>query len=200
MLVKLLAALTFYGTVRLGKQAVRFSGMKIFGLAGWSGSGKTTLVTRLLPRLIQNGVTVSTIKHAHHTFDIDKPGKDSYEHRNAGATEVLITAANRWALMHENRGKGEPRLQDLIARMSPVDLLLVEGFKSEAYDKMEIHRPSLGKPLLSTRDASVVAVATDRPDALRLPIPVLDLDDVTAIADFILAHCALRKVPSDGTA
>lgn len=174
--------------------------MKIFGLAGWSGSGKTTLVTRLLPQFIESGVTVSTMKHAHHNFDIDKPGKDSYEHRTAGATEVLVTAANRWALMHENRGAGEPDLPDLISRMTPVDLLLVEGFKSESYDKIEIHRPSLGKPLLAAENPSIVAVATDRPGALDLHIPVLDLDDTTTIAKFIIAHCALERVPGNGTA
>jgi molybdopterin-guanine dinucleotide biosynthesis protein B len=175
-------------------------GMKIFGLAGWSGSGKTTLVTRLLPRLIDCGITVSTMKHAHHNFDIDKPGKDSYEHRIAGATEVLVTAANRWALMHENRGAGEPNLQSLIARMAPVDLLLVEGFKSEAYDKMEVHRPSLGKPLLSTGNPSIIAVATDQPDALRLDIPVLDLDDVARIAAFVMNHCGLEGNSVHGAA
>lgn len=174
--------------------------MKIFGLAGWSGSGKTTLVTRLLPRLIERGVTVSTIKHAHHMFDIDKPGKDSYEHRTAGATEVLVTAANRWALMHENRGAGEPDLQSLVARMMPVDLLLVEGFKAQSYAKMEVHRPSLGRPLIAAADPSVVAVATDQPDALNLDIPVLDLDDIPAIADFIVGHCELKRVSDDGAA
>jgi len=166
--------------------------MKIFGIAGWSGSGKTTLVTRLLPWLIRSGVTVSTMKHAHHNFDIDKPGKDSYEHRVAGATEVLVTAANRWALMHENRGAGEPELPSLIARMTPVDLLLVEGFKSEAYDKLEVHRPSLGKGLLAPRDPSIVAVATDRPETLRLEVPVLDLDDIAGVAAFVMEHCGLE--------
>lgn len=174
--------------------------MKIFGLAGWSGSGKTTLVTRLLPRLIESGVAVSTMKHAHHNFDIDKPGKDSYEHRVAGATEVLVTAANRWALMHENRGADEPDLQDLIARMTPVDLLLVEGFKSEAYDKIEVHRPSVGKSLLAAKNPSIVAVATDEPGSLNLHIPVLDLDDIAAIARFIVEHCELERVPTNGAA
>ncbi len=174
--------------------------MKIFGLAGWSGSGKTTLVTQLLPRLIESGITVSTMKHAHHTFDIDKPGKDSYEHRVAGATEVLITAANRWALMHENRGAGEPALQDLIARMAPVDLLLVEGFKAESYDKIEVHRPSLGKPLLAAENPSIVAIATDAPGQLDTRLPVLDLDDADAIAGFIIDHCALGKVIGHGAA
>jgi molybdopterin-guanine dinucleotide biosynthesis protein B len=174
--------------------------MKIFGLAGWSGSGKTTLVTRLLPRLIESGITVSTMKHAHHTFDIDKPGKDSYEHRMAGATEVLITAANRWALMHENRGAGAPPLESLIARMAPVDLLLVEGFKAESYDKIEVHRPSLGKPLLADKNPSIVAVATDAPDGLTTRLPVLALDNADAIAGFIIDRCALRKVSGHGAA
>ena len=118
--------------------------MRIFGLAGWSGSGKTTLVTGLLPALTGQGHTVSTMKHAHHNFDIDKPGKDSYRHRTAGATEVLVTSTNRWALLHENRGAPEPSLEQLVQRMTPVDLLLVEGFKAHAHDKLEIHRPSVG--------------------------------------------------------
>ena len=117
--------------------------MKIFGLAGWSGSGKTTLVKRLLPELILRGYSVSTVKHAHHNFDIDKPGKDSYEHRRAGATEVMVGSANRWALMHENCSGLEPSLEELVARMSSVDILLVEGFKRERHAKLEIHRPSV---------------------------------------------------------
>ena len=118
--------------------------MKIFGLAGWSGSGKTTLVQQLLPVFVARGVTVSTMKHAHHAFDVDKPGKDSYVHREAGATEVLVTSSKRWALMHENRNEPEPDMADLINHMTPVDLLLVEGFKAHAHDKLEIHRPSVG--------------------------------------------------------
>ena len=173
--------------------------MKIFGLAGWSGSGKTTLVKRLLPELIGRGYSVSTVKHAHHNFDIDKPGKDSYEHRRAGATEVMVGSANRWALMHENRGGPEPSLDALVARMSPVDLLLVEGFKRDSHPKMEIHRPSVGKDLLCVDDSYIVAVASDE----RLPqvrVPVLDLDDVPTIADFILVHVELMRSVSHGAA
>ena len=162
----------------------------IFGIAGWSGSGKTTLVTRLVPELTGRGLAVSTVKHAHHSFDIDQPGKDSYEHRAAGATEVLVSSESRWALMHEHRGAPEPTLEDLAARMAPVDLLLVEGFKSETYDKLEVHRPALGKKLLAPDDARIVAVACD--GALGdLSLPVFDLDDVAAIADFIVAKCGL---------
>lgn len=167
--------------------------MKVFGLAGWSGSGKTTLMVKLLPELTGRGLTVSTMKHAHHNFDVDTPGKDSYEHRRAGATEVLVTSANRWALMHELRGAPEPDMDALIAHMSPVDLLLIEGFKHYSHDKMLIHRADNRKGLpIAPDDPTVVAVATDSdlPDAGEKP--VLDLDDVPAIADFIVAHCGLE--------
>jgi len=164
--------------------------MRIFGLAGWSGSGKTTLVVRLLPELARRGVTASTIKHAHDGFDIDQPGKDSYEHRQAGAREVLVASNRRWALLHENERDAEPNLADLVAQLSPVDLVLVEGFKSYPHDKLEVHRAALGKPLLCGGDRLIVAVAAD--DGLPgVDLPVLDLDDVTAIADFIIAHCGL---------
>ncbi|MBT5264658.1 MAG: molybdopterin-guanine dinucleotide biosynthesis protein B [Rhodospirillaceae bacterium] len=159
--------------------------MRIFGLAGWSGSGKTTLMVRLIPEITARGITVSTMKHAHHTFDIDKPGKDSYEHRASGATEVLVTSANRWALMHENRDVPEPSVEDMIHRMSPVDLLLIEGFKHHAHPKLEIHRPAIGKALLQPDDPNIQAVAADAPMP-SLKVPVLDLNDVPAIADFIL--------------
>jgi molybdopterin-guanine dinucleotide biosynthesis protein B len=165
--------------------------MKLFGLAGWSGSGKTTLMKRLLPELIRRGITVSTVKHAHHSFDVDQPGKDSYEHRRAGANEVLVASAQRWALMRELRGAAEPSLETLIARLAPVDLLLVEGFKRHPHPKLEVHRPSNGKPLLCSDDPHIVAVASDAPlDGLT--VPRLDLDDVPAIADFILRRVALR--------
>ncbi len=166
--------------------------MKIFGLAGWSGSGKTTLMTRLLPELVRRGITVSTMKHAHHEFDVDQPGKDSFEHRRAGATEVLVTSARRWALMHELRDRPEAAIEDLVRHMTPVDLLLIEGFKAHAHDKLEVHRPSVGKPLLCREDKRVVAVASDAPIA-GLPVPRLVLDDVPAIAAFILAHCGLKR-------
>jgi molybdopterin-guanine dinucleotide biosynthesis protein B len=164
--------------------------MRVFGLAGWSGSGKTSLVVRLLPELISRGLTVSTVKHAHHAFDIDKPGKDSWEHRAAGAAEVMISSANRWALMHEHRGAPEADLETLIGHMSPVDLVLVEGFKTHPHPKLEIHRPSVGKPLLCHDDPHIVAVASDTKLA-GLDLPLLDLDDTAAIADFVVAHCKL---------
>ena len=164
--------------------------MKRFGIAGWSGSGKTTLVRRLVPVLIGRGLTVSTVKHAHHDFDVDRPGKDSFEHRAAGAKEVMVASSVRWALMHEGRGEAEPSLDDLVRRMTPVDLILIEGFKSERYQKLEVHRPSLGKPLLCTEDADVVALASDA-EVDGTGLPVLDLDDVAVIADFIVDHCGL---------
>jgi molybdopterin-guanine dinucleotide biosynthesis protein B len=160
--------------------------MNVFGLAGWSGSGKTTLVVKLLPELKGRGFTVSTIKHTHHSFDIDKPGKDSYEHRLAGANEVMISSSARWALLHELRGAPEPDLNALVARMKPVDILLVEGFKNYPHPKLEIHRPALGKPLLCRNDPHVVAVASDV-RLSDLPVPVFALDDVAGIADHILA-------------
>lgn len=164
--------------------------MKRFGIAGWSGSGKTTLVRRLVPELIGRGFSVSTVKHAHHDFDVDRPGKDSYEHRAAGAKEVMVASSVRWALMHEGRGESEPSLEDLVARMAPVDLILIEGFKSEDYEKLEVHRPSLGKKLLCLEDPAVVAVASDASVA-GTSLPVLALDDVATIAEFIIAHCEL---------
>jgi molybdopterin-guanine dinucleotide biosynthesis protein MobB len=173
--------------------------MKIFGLAGWSGSGKTTLVVRLLPELISRGYSVSTVKHAHHDFDIDKPGKDSYLHRHAGATEVMVTSARRWALMHENRDAPEPGVAEIIAHMSPVDLLLIEGFKRHAHPKLEIHRPSAGHALLCRDDAHIVAVASDAP-LLDVALPILDLSDVCAIADFIVAHLNLERLVAYGAA
>jgi molybdopterin-guanine dinucleotide biosynthesis protein B len=166
--------------------------VKVFGLAGWSGTGKTTLTVRLIPILVRRGLTVSTMKHAHHSFDVDKPGKDSYEHRMAGATEVMLASGHRWALMHELRGAEEPDVAELIAHMSAVDLLLIEGFKRRDHDKLEVHRPALGKPLLFPDDPRVVAVASDGPvDSGGLP--VLDLNDAEAIARFIVAHCGLER-------
>ncbi len=167
--------------------------MKIFGLAGWSGSGKTTLIVKLMPELVGRGFEVSTMKHAHHNFDIDEPGKDSYEHRVAGAKEVMISAANRWALMHELRGEEKPSVEELIGRMTPVDLLLVEGFKSHLHPKIEVHRPSVGKPLLQKDDKEIVAVASDE-EIAGLPVPVLDINDSGTIADFIVKTCALGEL------
>ena len=165
--------------------------MRVFGLAGWSGSGKTTLMVSLLPEIIARGITVSTVKHAHHEFDIDRPGKDSYEHRRAGATEVMISSANRWALMHEHRGVGDPPLDMLMNYMSPVDLLLVEGFKWEAHCKIEVHRPTINKPLLQPEDPHIIAVASDE-DLPKMSVPVLPLGDTVKITDFILDAVALK--------
>lgn len=173
--------------------------MKIFGLAGWSGSGKTTLMVRLLPELVGRGLSVSTVKHAHHNFEIDRPGKDSYEHREAGATEVMITGGRRWALMHEIREKAEPSVADLISHMTPVDLLMIEGFKSDEHPKLEVYRSDTGKPLICRQDPKIVAVASD--EILGgLDIPQLDLNDVPAIADFIIDYCDLRSRAEHGAA
>ena len=163
--------------------------MRVFGFAGWSGSGKTTLIEQLIPRFVARGLRVSLIKHAHHGFDIDKPGKDSYRHREAGATEVLITSTQRWVLMHELREVPEPSLAEQVARMSPCDLVLVEGFKNEPIPKLEIHRPSVGKPLLHPGDPNIVAVAADAP--VRTSLPVLQLNDYDAVASFVAGHLGL---------
>ena len=167
-------------------------GMKVIGLAGWSGSGKTTLIVQLIPALVARGLRVSTMKHAHHAFDVDKPGKDSYEHRAAGATEVMIGSAKRWALMHELREETEPDSLSLMRHMTPVDLLIIEGWKAEGHDKIEVHRAANGKALIQPDDPKIVAVASDE-NLPGLPVPRLDLNDVEAIADFIVAHCGLTE-------
>ncbi len=163
---------------------------KLFGLAGWSGSGKTTLMVKLIPALTARGITLSTMKHAHQGFELDQEGKDSFAHRHAGAREVLVTSARRWALLHELREAPEPTMEDLIARMTPVDLLLVEGFKREAHEKLEVYRSAVGKPLLYRDDPQIVAVASDR-EVPDLDLPRFDLDDVSAIAVFIIERCGL---------
>jgi molybdopterin-guanine dinucleotide biosynthesis protein B len=162
--------------------------MKVIGIAGWSGAGKTTLLTRLIPRLRARGLNVSTVKHAHHGFDVDQPGKDSHAHRMAGATEVLVSSAHRFALMHELRGAPELTLAALLQKLAPVDLVLVEGFKREAHPKLEVFRAGLGKPLLHPDDCNIVAIASDGPIAAR--IPVVSLDDVDAVADVLVAQAA----------
>ncbi len=159
--------------------------MRVIGLAGWSGAGKTTLVRALIPRLQQAGASVSTIKQAHHGFDVDKPGKDSYVHREAGAQEVLVASPRRWALMHELRGAPSLTLQELLVHLAPVDLVLVEGFKREAHPKIEIFRVANAKPPLHPDDPHIVAIASD----IALPeaaVPVVDLDDIAAIAEVAL--------------
>lgn len=164
--------------------------MKLFGIAGWSNSGKTTLIAALVPVLIARGIAVSTIKHAGHGFDLDQPGKDSYRHRDAGATEVLITSPERWALIHELRDAPEPPLPELLARMEPVDLVLIEGFKRAPHAKLEVWRPDNGKTPLFPDDPHIVAIACETPPA-ACTLPILPLADVEAIADFIVAHAGL---------
>ena len=154
--------------------------MKVIGLAGWSGAGKTTLLARVIPHLLGQGLRVSVIKHAHHSFDVDVPGKDSWVHRQSGAAEVLVSSGRRWALMHELRGAPEPRLPELLKRMSPVDLVIVEGFKSEPHRKIEVHRAANGKPMLFPDDPAIVGIATDA--ELKTTLPVAHLDDIPAIA------------------
>ncbi len=166
--------------------------MNVLGFAGFSGSGKTTLIDRLVPRLVARGWRVSLLKHAHHAFDVDRPGKDSWRHRQAGCSEVLIGSANRWALMHELRGAAEPSLQELLGRMSSCDLVLVEGWKHAAIPKIEVHRSSCPAELLAPSDPWVVAVATDLPSlpAMPVPVPRLDIDDIEAIAAFVRVRFA----------
>jgi molybdopterin-guanine dinucleotide biosynthesis adapter protein len=163
--------------------------MRIIGLAGWSGSGKTTLLANVIPRIVARGLKISTIKHAHHAFDIDRPGKDSHTHRMAGASEVVVGSARRWAIVHELRGEAEPTLAALIDKISPVDLVLVEGWKSGSHPKLEVHRAALGKPLLHPGDPHIVAIASDAPlPAAR--ITVVNLNDIERIADLLLRHAA----------
>lgn len=172
--------------------------MQLFGLAGWKRSGKTELMARLLPVLVARGFVASAIKEARRDFDIDQPGKDSFEHRTAGATEVMLASSHRWALMHERRGKDDvPRLAEVVSRMSRADLVLVEGFRHEPHPKLEVHRTEIGKPLLAPTDATIVAVAGDRPIA-GLEHPLLPLADAEAIADFILEKCGLRPPARPG--
>jgi molybdopterin-guanine dinucleotide biosynthesis protein B len=163
--------------------------MKTFGFAGFSGSGKTTLVEQLIPRFVKRGLKVSLIKHAHHTFDVDQPGKDSYRHRHAGATEILVTSSRRWVLMHELRGEAEPAFDEQVRHLSPCDLLLVEGFKHAPIPKLEVWREETGEALLHPNDPHIVAVASDRKVETRLPL--LDLNDIDGIAAFILGHLRL---------
>ncbi len=161
--------------------------MRIFGFAGWSGSGKTTLIEQVIPRLVSRGLTLALVKHAHHAFDVDQPGKDSYRHRHAGCREVLVTSAVRWALMHELRGDTELSLDRALALLAPCDLVLIEGYKAAPIPKLEIFRAGLGKPLLHPQDPHIVGIATDEPHALSSTarLPVLALDDYDAIATFV---------------
>ncbi|MGB9493459.1 MAG: molybdopterin-guanine dinucleotide biosynthesis protein B [Azonexus sp.] len=167
--------------------------MKVFGIAGYSGSGKTTLLEKLIPQFTARGLKVSVIKHAHHGFDIDRPGKDSYRHREAGAGEVLLSCNDRWALMHERRDESDVTLDELLARLAPCDLVLIEGFKQEPIPKLEVYRPENGKPPLFPERSDIVAVATDAEIATSLPR--LALDDVAAIAGFVMTTLQLQERP-----
>lgn len=166
--------------------------MKLIAIAGYSGSGKTTLIEKVIPCLVMEGVRVSLIKHAHHEFDVDVPGKDSHRHRMAGAVEVLVTSSNRWALMHELRGAPEPSLEVQLKHLSPCDLVIVEGWKHHAIPKIEVHRKLADKPLLFPDDTNVVAVATD--ELLATDLPQFGLDDAESVASFIMTHLGLRKL------
>ena len=161
--------------------------MRIIGLAGWSGAGKTTLLAKVLPLIVARGLTVSTLKHAHHSFDLDQPGKDSHTHRAAGATEVLIASANRYALMHELRGAPEPSLHELLAKLSPVDLVVVEGFKAARYRKLEIFRAAVGRPALHLEDPLIVGIVSDTPFPAGAR-PVVSIDDAEAVVGLMLDH------------
>lgn len=171
--------------------------MRVFGFAGWSGSGKTTLIERLIPRLVAHGLRVSLVKHAHHEFDLDQPGKDSHRHRTAGCTEVLVSSSARWALVHELRGDAELTLGGAIARLSPCDLVLVEGYKREAIPKLEVYRSSVGKPLLHPGDPSIVALASDSPAALAgRTLPLFALDAYDALATFVEERAVYADMPN----
>lgn len=159
---------------------------RVLGIVGWSGSGKTTLITRVIPLLGARGIRVATLKHAHHKFDVDQPGKDSYEHRKAGACEVIVSSARRWVQMHEIGEGPEATLAQLLAKVSPCDLILVEGFKTESHPKLEVFREAAGKPPLHPHDPRIVAIASDHPFA-DVAIPVVDLNDIAAVADLVLA-------------
>jgi len=165
--------------------------MRVIGIAGFSGSGKTTLIEKMIPVLVRAGLRVSLIKHAHHEFDVDQPGKDSYRHRHAGCVEVLVSSSNRWALMHELRGGAEPTLNEQLKHLSPCDLVIVEGYKSEPIPKVEVHRREGKTPLLFPRDSHIVAIATDEP--LETSLPQLPVDDAEAVARFIVHHLGLDR-------
>jgi molybdopterin-guanine dinucleotide biosynthesis protein B len=169
---------------------------KVIGFAGWSGCGKTTLIEQVIPLLRLEGWRVSLIKHAHHRFEIDYPGKDSYRHREAGCTEVLITSRHRWALIHESRDEEELVLEQLLDKLSSCDIVIVEGFKFDPIPKIEVYRPSVGKPPLFGKDPHVVALATDEP--IECPLPVLDLNNPEAVASFVMGVLGLARVDTGG--
>lgn len=166
--------------------------MKVIGIAGYSGSGKTTLIEKVIPLLVGLGLRVSLVKHAHHEFDVDRPGKDSYRHRHAGCTEVLVSSDRRWALMHELRGAPEPTLAEQLRHLSPCDVVIVEGYKREPIPKLEVHRRAADAPLLYPEDPHVIAIATDEP--LDTPLPQIALDDAEGVARFLVEHFGLARV------
>ena len=165
--------------------------MKTIAIAGYSGSGKTTLIEKVIPCLTMAGYKVSLIKHAHHEFDIDHAGKDSWRHRHAGATQVLVSSSKRWALMHELRGAAEPTLDEQLAHLAPCDVVIVEGWKHHAMPKIEVHRKLSGKPLLFPEDANVVAIVTD--ENLATALPQFNLEDATGVAEFMVTYLGLRR-------
>ena len=165
--------------------------MNVFGITGWKNAGKTGLMERLVVEIIGRGYTVSTLKHAHHTFDVDHPGKDSHRHRIAGASQVLLASTERWALMNEHRGTQEPSLPELLAKLDPVDLILIEGWKRDSHPKIEAWRAETGNPLIAPNDQTILAVASDI--SLEIDRPVFDLDDTAVVADFILDYLDLTK-------
>ena len=165
--------------------------MNVFGITGWKNAGKTGLMERLVVEIIGRGYTVSTLKHAHHTFDVDHPGKDSHRHRIAGASQVLLASTERWALMNEHRGTQEPSLPELLAKLDPVDLILIEGWKRDSHPKVEAWRAETGNPLIAPNDLTILAVASDI--GLEIDRPVFDLDDTAVVADFILEYLDLTK-------
>ena len=172
--------------------------MRIIGLAGWSGAGKTTLVAKLIPSITARGLTVSTLKHAHHAFDVDQPGKDSYMHRMAGASEVLVSSQNRFALMHELRGAPELTLAELLGKLSPVDLVIIEGYKRDPHPKLEVFRAGVGKPLIHPDDPYVVAIASDV-ELPQMRVPRVSIDDTDAVIDILLKHATpLPRPPGAG--
>ena len=166
--------------------------MRIIGLAGWSGSGKTTLVTKVVPVLVKRGLKIATVKHAHHDFDTDQPGKDSWLHRRAGTSEVAVVSSRRWAIVHELGDEAEPSLDQVLAKLSPVDLVIVEGFKRHSHPKLEVYRAAIGKPLLHPEDDCIVAVATDAP-LPQAQVPIVMLDDIATIANVLQAEAMMRE-------
>lgn len=165
---------------------------KVIGVAGFKNAGKTTLVERLVRHLTERGYRISTVKHAHHSFDIDHEGRDSFRHRAAGASEVAVVSASRWAIIHESRGEPEPPLADILAKLGPCDLVIIEGYKRDTHDKIEVRNLALDHPKLAGDDPTIVAIAATAPIS-DAPVPVFDRDDVTALADFIIAHAGLSK-------